>query len=279
MLTNKFYLGYLPDSESGWIEGKHEPLIDETLWDKAQAARRRNRTSTHTSRPDGKRLWSLTGLTHCWRCKGRIHTQCMYRGEPRLGCYSRQRGLGCTQRSALLSVYESQILAYLSTFHVPEDYQERIVEAHRKLEAAYSDSEEQRSQLELQLKRARELFEWGDYTRAEYQSRRDDILRQLDSLTPNPTGPEHLEGLARFLADVPAAWSAATQEQRNKLARCLFDQVWVEDKAVVAVKPRPELEPFFRLNYEEFLRQNIEGERSRRVELYREHGDFVLVAA
>ena len=203
----------------------------------------------------------------------------MYRGEPRLGCYSRQRGLGCTQRSASLSVYEDQILAYLSTFQVPEDYRKGIVEAHRKLEAAYSDSEEQRSQLELQLKRARELFEWGDYTRAECRSRRDDIVRQLDLLIPNPAGPEHLEGLARFLADVPSAWSAARQEQRNRLARCLFDQVWVEDKAVVAVKPRPELEPFFRLNYEDFVSENIEGERSRKVELYREHGDRVLLMA
>ena len=59
----------------------------------------------------------------------------------------------------------------------------------------------------------------------------------------------------------------------------MFDQVWVEDKAVVAVKPRPELEPFFRLNYEQFLMQNIEGERSRRVRLYREHGNSVLIAA
>ena len=51
------------------------------------------------------------------------------------------------------------------------------------------------------------------------------------------------------------------------------------DKAVVGVKPRSELEPFFRLSYEEFLRQNIEGEQSKRVEAYREHGNGVLVAA
>ena len=48
MLTNKFYLGYLPDGKKGWIEGKHEPLIDEDLWDRAQAARGRNRTSRPT---------------------------------------------------------------------------------------------------------------------------------------------------------------------------------------------------------------------------------------
>ena len=51
---------------------------------------------------------------------------------------------------------------------------------------------------------------------------------------------------------MPAAWAAATQSQRNKLARALFDQVWLEGKTVIAVKPRTELGPFFRLTYEDF---------------------------
>jgi hypothetical protein len=68
--------------------------------------------------------------------------------------------------------------------------------------------------------------------------------------------------MARFLADVPAAWEAATQEQRHTLARTLFDEAWMKDQMVVAVKPQPELEPFFRLNYEEFLKENIEGASS-----------------
>ena len=104
---------------------------------------------------------------------------------------------------------------------------------------------EQKVKLERQLKRAKELYQWGDYNRAEYQVRRDEILKQLQALTPQPNGAEHLERLARFLADVPAAWEVATQEQRNKLARCLFDEVWLQDKQVVGIKPRPELEPFF----------------------------------
>ena len=51
------------------------------------------------------------------------------------------------------------------------------------------------------------------------------ILTRPKVLTPTSQGAEHLERLAEFLADVPTAWDAATQEQRNKLARCLFDQV------------------------------------------------------
>ena len=96
------------------------------------------------------------------------------------------------------------------------------------------------------------------------------MLRKLDALESAPDQTNHMSKLAEFLANVPAAWAAATQEQRNKLARALFDQVWLEDKTVVAVKPRTELEPFFRLNYEDVSRKYIEDNTSTRVELPRD---------
>ena len=262
ILRNPFYLGYLPDGNRGQLRGKHKPFIDRSLWDAAQEKRKRHRTSTHSSRPKGKRTWSLTGLTRCWQCKGRIHTQYVYRGKPHMGCYNRQKGWGCPQKSANLSVYEEQILGYLHTFSIPEDYQQRILERHRDLEAAYDDAEQERARLDVRLNRLRELYEWGDYTKGEYETRRDETLRQLQSLAPKLQDIAHLDRLARFLDDVPAAWEAATQEQRNTLARTLFDEAWMKDQTVVAVKPQPELEPFFRLNYEEFLKENLEGASS-----------------
>lgn len=59
-----------------------------------------------------------------------------------------------------------------------------------------------------------------------------------------------LSTLAHYLANVATAWREASQEQRNKLAKTLFEEIWVEDKRVVAVKPRPEFEPFFKLNFD-----------------------------
>jgi len=75
ILTNRFYVGCLPDEKGGWMPAKHAPLVDQELWDRAQETGRRNRTFTHAYRPVTKRVWSLTGLAHCWRCKGRIHSQ------------------------------------------------------------------------------------------------------------------------------------------------------------------------------------------------------------
>ncbi len=47
------------------------------------------------------------------------------------------------------------------------------------------------------------------------------------------------------------AWREANQLQRNKLAKVLFEEVRLDTGGkVVAVKPKPELQPFFKLSYE-----------------------------
>ncbi len=58
-----------------------------------------------------------------------------------------------------------------------------------------------------------------------------------------------LEKLAGFLKDIVLAWQQASQEQRNRMANCLFETVWIQDKKVMAVTPRPEFKPFFDLQY------------------------------
>jgi hypothetical protein len=44
--------------------------------------------------------------------------------------------------------------------------------------------------------------------------------------------------------------AAAWPEQRNRLARLLFDEVVINDERVTAVKPRPELAGFFLLDFQ-----------------------------
>lgn len=57
--------------------------------------------------------------------------------------------------------------------------------------------------------------------------------------------------------------------------------MWVKDNVVIGVKPRPELQPFFQMNYEEFMRQNrsLEDATLTRVELGEKHGELMLAAA
>ncbi len=256
MLVNRFYIGHIKDGNGGWLKAKHESLINPGSFEEAQRTRQKNRTSTHRHTVQTKNIHSLTGIAFCWYCRekgheGRIHVSCVKNGKPRMGCYNRAKGWDCPQKSASLELYEQQLRAYLETFCIPEDYQQKILDTHKKLQASYNAKKESK-QLQATLQRLKELYKWGDISKEEYRMEKDQIEGQLTKLTPFKTTAEPLKGLAEFLANITIAWDKASNEQRNKLARCLFQEVWVKDKEVVAVKPQPEFEPFFRLNWEEF---------------------------
>ena len=257
MLTNRFYLGCLSDGDEGWIAAKHAPFIDEQLWNQVQEMRQRNATSTHTRCRAGRRVCSFSGITYCWYCKGRIHVSFTKQGKPRLGCYNRSKGWDCSQKSTLLGVYEEQIEEYLKTFCIPEDYQEKILEAHRKLEATYVDASQEQARLKGRLERLKDLYKWGDMGKEDYLKEREVIQRQLNTFTSTESRVNTLDKLAEFLSSVARAWKEANQEQRNKLVRSLLQEIWLKDKEVVAVKPQPEFEPFFRIDYEEFVNKSL----------------------
>ncbi len=71
-----------------------------------------------------------------------------------------------------------------------------------------------------------------------------------------------LERFANVLKSVKAGWTEASQAQRNRLARVLFEEVKVQDKQVLAIKPVPEVEAFFRVSYE-CQRKSLAGDPDR----------------
>ncbi len=248
MLRNRFYIGELFDGNGGWIEGKHKPLVSLEIFEAAQRARTRRSTRPNTIRGDAK-VCSLSGVAQCADCSSTMRAF-RARGRVRLVCTNRIKNKTCSQPSGYLDLYEHQIIEYLNCFRIPDDYQHRILEAHRKLQSAYDDVTKQRATLERRSERAKELYEWGHKSREEYWADYNMIQAQLQSLAPAEDQARGLERLALFLKDIAEAWKQADQQQRNRLARQLFDVVWIKDKKVLAVTPRPEFKPFFDLQYE-----------------------------
>ena len=253
ILTNRFYIGELPYVNGGHIKAKHKPFIDRKLWNAAQESRARNKRSPIHCSSKGT-LSSLTGYTYCWKCKGRMRTGSTKNGKKRIMCSEKVKGTGCNQKSAIIDVYERQIEAYLENFIIPGDYIDRIIEMQKKLEASYDENENRRNELVNRLERNKRLFKWGDISEADYLIERAQIKNELDRLTPHEYNTAALEKLAELLKNVPQMWKEANQEQRNALGRQLFEEIWIEDKRVVAVKPTKELEPFFKVSYEEWLK-------------------------
>lgn len=59
-------------------------------------------------------------------------------GRVRLVGTNRIKSRTCSQPSGHLDLYEEQLIEYLSSFHIPEDYRLKILEAHRKLEGGHT---------------------------------------------------------------------------------------------------------------------------------------------
>jgi len=81
--------------------------------------------------------------------------------EDRLQCANRVDNGTCSQPSAYLDVYERQLVRYLRAFHIPEDFQEKILDAHLKLRSAYDEVDQKRAKLREQLERLKDLYQLG----------------------------------------------------------------------------------------------------------------------
>ncbi len=209
---------------------------------------RENRNTSRNVNRARAKIYSLSGIARCADCGSTLRS---FQGKKRvrLVCNGRLKSGDCTQPSTLLEVYEQQLRAYLSVFSIPEDYQEQILEAHSQLQSVY-DTDKQRASLQTKLKRLKELYKWGHETKEEYFTNYTALQRELRQLKSNVPNPEMLEKFVEFLKNVTQAWDKASQEQRNHLASCLLETVWIKDKKVIAVTPRPEFKSFFDLQYD-----------------------------
>ncbi len=101
------------------------------------------------------------------------------------------------------------------------------------------------------MERLKKQYRWGHLSEREYLDEFQKTESQIKKLSPLQHREGELERLAEFPEDVAATWREASQEQRNKLARVLFEEVRLDSGGrVVALKPIAKLQPFFRLSYE-----------------------------
>jgi len=135
MLTNRFYLGELPNGDDGWLDGKHASLISHDLFEAAMESRARNRNNAAKTTRADVRVSSLSGVARCHECGATLRTM-RNRGVARMVCNTRLKRGECGQVSARLDIYEAQLHSYIEAFHVPEDFQKRILESQRRRDDA-----------------------------------------------------------------------------------------------------------------------------------------------
>jgi site-specific DNA recombinase len=107
MLRNRFYLGQLPDGRGGWMQGAHDAVLDEDLFDEAQRTRTANSTGSAKVAVTMRR-YSLSGLARCGHCGGPLHFLTERAGRARVFCYHKGQTTEtrCIQRSQFLAPLE-----------------------------------------------------------------------------------------------------------------------------------------------------------------------------
>lgn len=268
ILRNRFYLGELPDGNGGWLPGKHSPLIDQTLFARAESGRHAN-TNRAREVSTLRSPWALSGVATCGTCGFSMTISHHMTGKRRIRCAGRGQGSGCDEPSCFAHVIEEQIGALLAAFAVPAATQQRLLNIWRHYQGRDGSTGPTRVRLQRKLKRLKELYLEGDLTKKEFQDQKANVTDELAGL-PLEGNPDNDDGarLASYLSNVSRAWLEATPEERNKLARQLFLRVVVKNKTAVAVVPRPDVRPFFTLvavnSDEKECTGGSDGDRSRR---------------
>jgi hypothetical protein len=140
---------------------------------------------------------------------------------------------------------EDQLAAYLATFRLPEETVARVISLYERASADRDESEAKRRELTGRLERISKSYEWGDKPEDEYRAERAEIDRDLSALRATSSKAEILAQAAAFLRDLPAAWASALPEQRNTLARLVFESVEVTGDRLSAIVVKPDVAPLF----------------------------------
>ena len=128
MLGNAAYCGYVSGhrDKTKAIRGRHQPLIDEALFDRVQDLRRQRSTTQNPGRPSPRYL--LRGLARCERCDGRMQGTAVGRkGAARYYCATRRKQHACDQPLAPADNIEAQIAAFIADFHPSQAIRDEIL--------------------------------------------------------------------------------------------------------------------------------------------------------
>lgn len=102
-------------------------------------------------------------------------------------------------------------------------------------------------QIERRLERLKHLFLNGDIEAVEYDLERLQLRRQLAQAEPKITTRLNEQRAHLLLADLPALLAGGSFAARRAFLRAVLDQVWLQDRRVVAVTPRVDVYPLVKM--------------------------------
>lgn len=251
LLSNPYYAGWVQHGGELY-EGKHEAIVSRELFDQVQKIKReRKRIWRGGRRASG--VYLLHKIAYCSHCGDMMHMEFKrMRGQhvyQYYRCAAKLNGRPCTAagRTVPMAVIDEQMGELIKRLKLPEDWRERLAELAEQPEE-HENLEGRRRYLKDKLKRLRDLYLEGDYSKGEYDRHKAELQRQLDDLRePEQPAVEQAGVTLETLADV---WGGAPLQVRRDMLRTIFEKVIVDVDArrLVSVKPWPPFAVLFRMD-------------------------------
>lgn len=223
----RFYLGNVV-FRRGLEErpGRHEPILDETIYRDAVAGLT-SRRQGHLRRAPSRRTYTLAGVIACecgMKMRGATRTS---RGQE-WGYYYCPAKHGSVRKDEADGV----VLDTIAAGHLPD----RAIEAareelRRRLNAPRGTTTDMRDRLKNRMDRLALRFEWGELEPDEYRSRRAEIERQI-AVLPDSSKLVAFDRFRKVAGSFATAINDASPERRAELVRLLVERVTVHGRTV-----------------------------------------------
>lgn len=263
LFRNRYYIGIVTYKGQEEIPGRHEPLIDDVLFERVQrlldehgVAGERRRVNHH----------HLKGSLFCGRCRedGIIRRQIVQRSAGRHGgeywyffCIGNQRGGGCNTPHYSADRVEDAVVEHYKTIAFAPQF---IAAMKGALDRMLAESEAAqrlyRKQLEAQLRELDtketnlvELAADGAMPQARIKTRLTEIVREREKLQAElsstqldlSTGAEFLTTCLDLLRNPYELYRNASDQVRRRLNQAIFKRLYVFDEKITGHELQPQL--------------------------------------
>ena len=249
ILHNHFYTGQVKH-RCVLLPGIHEPLISTSLFDTVQTCLTKNSGRSRTLNPRPEREYLLKGLIRCGHCGLPMWAQTYNNGNRYYREHRGSRGAGyCVDRSRSLPCHvpDGQMGRIIESILLPKSYMDLVL-AQIQLADEVKRVERERKRVEERIRRLREVYLEGDLPRDQYGERKRNLENQLASLVIPDVDAAKEAG--KLLEQLPALWEEADLSERRQLLTAMLEAVYVdtvEERAIVALKPKPAFRALFQI--------------------------------
>lgn len=258
LITNRVYVGEIPQEGGSYLPGDFDPIVPRELWDRVQSINA-TRTLRRESVKHQSAAYSLGGgVVKCLACltEGRDASLQVWgtkRTSARLGslrCFNVLHHM-CQQPAARIELLEEQLEWVLCRLSLDVEDARTLIDAYGTHQAQHQDRNEHEAalkQIEARLARQQRLFEMGDWDEERYVQERAPLLAEAETLRRAivPVVTQHLYDLSDYLRNIALAWRDADGEQKARMVKMLFRTIYVRDQRIISVRPSIEFYPLFR---------------------------------